>query len=267
LLSVPATVTASDTGDISAVVANHPDPQVDPPITLTATGRTSHQQAVSSVNSIARAALPSSGLLQGSGFGGMLVSSTPGLQFEPASCAAPLWRDVAGVRKVIWSALPVTGTDVGPSGCRLWLQPGGDLLLFSPTNLIIWTSNTFVAGSRLVLGDDGALRLTSPAGVTVWDSAVIPGWVSIASSRVHSAVYINGLVQQRAPTAQIERGASRTVYLQRYLAGHWQNVLSRVTDSRGQLAVGFMQNTVYQYRLVLAATSIASGAISGVTVR
>lgn len=88
----------------------------------------------------------------------------------------------------------------------------------------------------------------------------------IASSRQGSAVYINGLIKQQVGSV-ITRSAGRTVYLQRFIGGHWANVLSRGTDSNGQMAVGFIQSTVYQYRLYVLATPTATAAISATTTR
>jgi hypothetical protein len=102
------------------------------------------------------------------------------------------------------------------------------------------------------------------------DSVTIGGTATttayIASSRQNSAVYINGLVKQQVGST-ITRSAGRTVYLQRFIGGHWANVLSRTTDVNGQMAVGFIQTTVYSYRLYVAASATATAAISGTTTR
>jgi len=63
------------------------------------------------------------------------------------------------------------------------------------------------------------------------------------------------------------RSAGRSVYLQRYLNGAWQTMLIRTTNSTGQFTVGFMQPHVFQYRLIVTATSSASGGRSGSTFR
>jgi hypothetical protein len=83
----------------------------------------------------------------------------------------------------------------------------------------------------------------------------------IAGSRTGSAVYINGLVKQTIGSSWT-RSANRTVYLQRYLSGHWQSVLVRTTDAHGQLAVGFIQPRTLPYRLYVAASSTAHAATS-----
>jgi hypothetical protein len=168
---------------------------------------------------------------------------------------------------VSWTALPVTSSLVGQVDCSLLMQADGNAVLRSPTGQPTWSTGTHVAGSRLLLTDTGSLRVVSPTGSVLWDSSIAPSRVSVASSRTRSAVYINGLVQQRAPTAQLIRGAGRTVYLQRYLDGHWQNVLSRITDNNGQLAVGFIQSTALPYRLLLLPTATAAGATSSTSVR
>ena len=98
--------------------------------------------------------------------------------------------------------------------------------------------------------------------VTIGTTALTSAY--IASSRQRSAVYINGLVKQQAGRI-ITRSAGRTVYLQRFIGGHWANVLSRRTDANGQMAVGFIQNTVYSYRLYVLATATATAAISATT--
>jgi len=91
-------------------------------------------------------------------------------------------------------------------------------------------------------------------------------WAYVASSRSGSAVYVNALVKSDSMNGLV-RSAGRSVYLQRYLNGAWQNMLIRTTNSTGQFTVGFMQPHVFQYRLIVTATSSASGGRSGSTFR
>jgi hypothetical protein len=88
----------------------------------------------------------------------------------------------------------------------------------------------------------------------------------IASSRTGSAVYINGLIKQ-AIGGGWTRSANRTVYLQRYLDGHWQTLLARTTDARGQITVGFVQSRTLPYRLYVAASTTAHAATSASSAR
>ena len=117
-----------------------------------------------------------------------------------------------------------------------------------------------------------ALRVDAIDSVTnaAIDSVTIGGTATttayIASSRQRSAVYINGLVKQQVGST-ITRSAGRTVYLQRFIGGHWQNMLSRTTDANGQMAVGFIQNTVYTYRLYVLASATATAGASATTTR
>ncbi|MGI8664436.1 MAG: excalibur calcium-binding domain-containing protein [Jatrophihabitans sp.] len=83
----------------------------------------------------------------------------------------------------------------------------------------------------------------------------------IAASRQGAAVYVNALIKQSSP-AGIVRSAHRTTYLQRYLNGRWQPMLSRVTNSLGMFTVSFISVPNYQYRFVVAATPAAYGATS-----
>jgi hypothetical protein len=88
----------------------------------------------------------------------------------------------------------------------------------------------------------------------------------LASSRTGSAVYINGLVKQ-ATGGVWTRSANRTVYLQRYLDGHWQTLLARTTNAQGQIAVGFVQSRTLPYRLYVAASTTAHAATSASSTR
>ena len=88
----------------------------------------------------------------------------------------------------------------------------------------------------------------------------------IASSRQGVAVYINGLIKQQVGST-ISRSAGRTIYLQRFINGSWQNVLSRTSDSTGQMAVGFVQTHSYSYRLYVAGSSYGTAAASATTTR
>jgi GH25 family lysozyme M1 (1,4-beta-N-acetylmuramidase) len=91
-------------------------------------------------------------------------------------------------------------------------------------------------------------------------------WAYVASSRSSSAVYVNALVSSDSPYGVV-RSPGRSVYLQRYLNGAWQNLLMRTTNLTGVFTVGFIQPKVFQYRLVVTATSSAYGANSGSTFR
>lgn len=237
--------------------------------TVSATGASSGLRAELTV-SVPATTLTAGRSLAGDRLSAQLTSASGSFTFVPALCAAPI-IELSGAKPLVtWSARTfdlVTGP--GPSGCTLSMQTDGDAVLRSPDGQVLWTTGTAGTGSdnRLVLQDDGALQLVNSSGSPLWSSVPAPSYISIASSRVHSAVYINGLVQQRAPLATIVRGARRTAYLQRYLAGSWQNVLYRVTDQLGRMAVGFIQPAVFQYRWVLLATRNAKGAVSGSTFR
>lgn len=101
-----------------------------------------------------------------------------------------------------------------------------------------------------------AVRLRTPQPSTAY----------IASSRKGSAVYVNGLIKQRDPSGAI-RSPGRTAYLQRQLGSGWQTMLSRPGDAMGQLAVGFVQNQVYRYRWVVAASPSGQPTVSPVSTR
>jgi len=93
-----------------------------------------------------------------------------------------------------------------------------------------------------------------------------PSTAYIASSRKGSAVYINGLIKQRDARGDI-RSPGRIAYLQRQLATGWQTMLQRPADATGQLAVGFIQNQVYHYRLVVPASPSGLPTVSATTAR
>ena len=84
----------------------------------------------------------------------------------------------------------------------------------------------------------------------------------LAISRTGAAVYVNALLHQDSASG-IAAGPNRTVYLQRLLSGHWQNVLARRTDAHGRFTVGFPSAPSYSYRLVAPAAGNAWGATSG----
>jgi subtilisin family serine protease len=90
----------------------------------------------------------------------------------------------------------------------------------------------------------------------------------VVSSRKGAAVYINGLLKNYSNTAAgLIHPTGRLMYLQRYLNGAWQNMLSRPVNSAGAMAVGFIQTTVYQYRLVTPEASTAWNGTSASTFR
>lgn len=128
------------------------------------------------------------------------------------------------------------------------------------------TQVLLIAGSNAA--DTGCVSDNDPCMPTLDTLTATPQATTayIASSRVKSAVYINGLIKQNAPSGVV-RSAGRSVYLQRYINGGWQNMLMRKSSTTGQLAVGFVQTRAFNYRLYVTASTTASVAASGKTVR
>jgi hypothetical protein len=97
---------------------------------------------------------------------------------------------------------------------------------------------------------------TSPVGGK-YDS-----YAYLAVSRSGPAVYVNALIHQDSASGTAA-SPNRTVYLQRQLSGHWQNVLSRATDAAGRFTVGYLSAPSFSYRLVALPGGNAWGATSG----
>jgi uncharacterized protein YkwD len=137
--------------------------------------------------------------------------------------------------------------------------------------LNILSGSVHYVGIDILIGPDGKQWLTADfadAGGSTCSDPVCATSASVASSRGGQAVYINGLLKLSGPTTGLMvRPSGRAVYLQRYLNGGWQNMLLRTTDAYGRLAVGFIQTRVFQYRIVVPATSNASRAASASTFR
>ena len=108
-----------------------------------------------------------------------------------------------------------------------------------------------------------------PAGLaTSADAGTSPvggkysSYAYLAVSRSGPAVYVNALIHQDSATGTAA-SPNRTVYLQRQLSGHWQNVLARNTDAHGRFTVGYLSAPSFSYRLVAPASGNAWGATSG----
>ncbi|MEO7287792.1 MAG: excalibur calcium-binding domain-containing protein [Jatrophihabitantaceae bacterium] len=93
-------------------------------------------------------------------------------------------------------------------------------------------------------------------------AAKATSYAYLATSRTGAATYVNALIKQGSSTGII-RSPHRTVYLQRELATGWQTMLSRLTDTQGQFAVGFISAPAYRYRLVVTASTSALATTSG----
>lgn len=131
-----------------------------------------------------------------------------------------------------------------------------------------WVDSGMAAGTHryYLLAVDAAGNQSLPSNTATASSTAALTTAYIASSRQRSAVYINGLIKQQAG-ATIVRSPNRTVYLQRFINGGWQNVLARTSNATGQLAVGFIQNHAYNYRLYVIASATATAATSASTIR
>jgi hypothetical protein len=156
-----------------------------------------------------------------------------------------------------------------PEVTALQMQSNGNLAIVKGSEQG-WSTGTAGTGNRLTMRDDGVLALTSPQGDLQWSNKVgtirgPAGYLSIpyiAGSRVGRAVYVNGLIKHWNAAGQLVRCARCQVYLQRFLNGSWQYVVARTTDSAGQIAVGFIQTTVYRYRWKVAYAPDLTGSIS-----
>jgi hypothetical protein len=119
-----------------------------------------------------------------------------------------------------------------------------------------WRLRWLVVLAALVVGPATSAEAgTSPVGGKYSSSAYL------AVSRSGPAVYVNALLHQDSATGTAA-GPNRTVYLQRQLSGHWQNVLSRNTDAHGRFTVGYLSAPSFSYRLVAPATGNAWEATS-----
>jgi hypothetical protein len=113
----------------------------------------------------------------------------------------------------------------------------------------------------IVLALLAGLWSASGAQASPQAAGAVSSFAYISTARQGAAVYANALIKQNSP-AGIVRSANRTAYLQRNLDGHWQTVLSRVTNSSGTFAVGFISTANYQYRYVVLPSAGALGATS-----
>ena len=113
----------------------------------------------------------------------------------------------------------------------------------------------------IVLALLAGLWSASAAQASPQAAGAVSSFAYISTARQGAAVYANALIKQNSPAGLI-RSANRTAYLQRNLDGHWQTVLSRVTNASGTFAVGFISTANYQYRYVVLPSAGALGATS-----
>ncbi|HJQ00061.1 MAG TPA: hypothetical protein VJ851_00535 [Jatrophihabitans sp.] len=132
--------------------------------------------------------------------------------------------------------------------------------------LISWneiTEGTYIAPMTRY----GQQDLSSVAALTKTNYS-FPTYTYVASSRWRSAVYINGLVKSfSAQPASAARAGGVTIYLQRKMNGSWQTMLGRTSNGVGTMAVGFIQPSVFEYRLVALPTPVTQIGQSLPTVR
>jgi len=205
-------------------------------------------------------------------FAALTTTAAPAVAAGSCSIFLPAKVQIASQTTVI-TALP--GSDCGASGMSFaaWnVSPStfGDSFLFSTGSL---TSNyTFFSS----LDQVGVLRAV-PTGASSSElndltqnsptfTVKYATWPYVSSSRSGRAVYINVLIHQWTRNDMASPGG-RTVFLQRYLNGTWQNLVVRNTNSVGKITFGFVQTRVYQYRVRTTETSAAWGGYSGSTFR
>ena len=147
-------------------------------------------------------------------------------------------------------------------------KEGFDLYASEPSDSYIFDTSIDSIGTFSAVPRGGA----TPTGVDNLDqneplyTVKFASWTYSASSRSGHAVYINGLDHQWAANG-LTQGAGRKNYLQRYVHGTWQTILSKTADAHGKFTVGFIQSAVYQYRWITFQTGITWGAASASTFR
>jgi hypothetical protein len=176
-------------------------------------------------------------------------------------------------RAVSWTT-PCT-SDYGYTAVRAFTAPTGSPLPQAGYAVYAGTGNgaTFAAPGTgpinlVAYPVDGSGNVGPGTVATAVPSPLPPPnstCIYIASSRAGAAVYVNALARERG--ASLVAAANRRLYLQRFIAGRWQNVLTRTTDAKGQASVGFIQPTPLAYRWAAPATSAADAGGSAGTVR
>jgi hypothetical protein len=282
-ITAPATVIAPGNGSVRVSFGMHLASQPSLP---TSYGQLSGSESGQTANAVDRdnSGVPGTTLLAGQNLtsrnhaplsSDMLASPASGYTFQMnnGNAAVMAWA-ADGSSHPIWR---LDHLYLPEDGSSLKLLTNGNLVLYRPSGQVRWQTGTAGTGSanRLVMQQNGNLVLSTNTGALVWskdtgqvrDAQGLLSYAYLASSRYRSAVYINGLVHQKSSSGQLIGSAGRTVYLQRYLNGHWQNVLARTSNSNGQLSVGFIQSAVYQYRLLVLPTANTAGTASGSTLR
>jgi len=195
------------------------------------------------------------------------ATSVPGAPQGVSATAGDGAATVAFSPPALTGGSPITGYTITPSpacsACTGTTPTGTSSTVRGLTN---GTAYTFTVTATNAVGSSAASAPSVAATPMAPLPAVERTWAYVASSRSGSAVYVNALVKSDSMNGLV-RSAGRSVYLQRYLNGAWQNMLIRTTNSTGQFTVGFMQPHVFQYRLIVTATSSASGGRSGSTFR
>jgi hypothetical protein len=90
---------------------------------------------------------------------------------------------------------------------------------------------------------------------------------SIATSRIGTTVHLSGAVKQYNQSGSLIASTGRPDYLQRYVAGKWQNVLGRTTDNSGHVDVAIHQPGIYTNRWYAPRTTSGAAAISATSRR
>jgi hypothetical protein len=193
--------------------------------------------------------------------------SVPGAPQGVSATAGDGAATVAFSPPALTGGSPITGYTITPSpacsACTGTTPTGTSSTVRGLTN---GTAYTFTVTATNAVGSSAASAPSVAATPMAPLPAVERTWAYVASSRSGSAVYINGLVHQWTRYGMASPGG-RQVYLQRYINGAWQNMLVRTTNSAGKITVGFIQTHVFQYRLIVTATSSASGGRSDSTFR
>jgi hypothetical protein len=204
-----------------------------------------------------------------------LASAAPGYYMESTDTGQldiKHWTGSMDTAPTTWtsSRAPVIGAS------SLVMQTDGNLVLYA-AGAAWWSTGTNGTGTqnRLVMQSDGNLVVYTQLNHPVWSSRAglirgplgLRGFSTIATSRIGRTVHLSGTVRQYNQNGSLVASTGRLDYLQRSVAGKWQNVLVRTTDIGGHVAVAISQPRIFTYRWYTPRTTTAAAAVSATSRR
>jgi len=168
--TVPATVTATTSGTIAFSISLHPTAAPVQFSGVTMTGLSTGQTATTASLSVYGSQLHQGAAMLDDTPTMMLTSSSFGYALDVNSCNPLILKYASdGSSRDVWDL----ARSFALGNCRIIITAAGNVILYSDTNTVLWSTGTTgtSSGNYLAMGSNGVAYIITATGAVIWSSA------------------------------------------------------------------------------------------------